>query len=72
MQTSCKLLNHASEQLGANAVAIQFPIGAENDFKGIIDFVDKVAYMYKDDLGKDIEKIEIPAELQGSSCRTSS
>ncbi|TXK78107.1 elongation factor G [Paenibacillus sp. N3.4] len=51
-------------KLGANAVAIQLPIGAENEFKGIIDLVDEVAYMYKDDLGKDIEKIEIPAEFK--------
>jgi elongation factor G len=51
-------------KLGANAVAIQLPIGAENDFKGIIDLVEEVAYMYKDDLGKDIEKIEIPAEYK--------
>ncbi len=52
------------EKLGANAVAIQLPIGAENDFKGIIDLVEEVAYMYKDDLGKDIEKVEIPAEYK--------
>ncbi|OCT10847.1 translation elongation factor G [Paenibacillus pectinilyticus] len=51
------------QKLGANAVAIQLPIGAESDFKGIIDLVDQVAYMYKDDLGKDIEKVEIPAEF---------
>jgi elongation factor G len=51
-------------KLGANAVAIQLPIGAENEFKGIIDLVDQVAYMYLDDLGKDIEKIEIPAEYK--------
>ena len=42
-------------RLRANAVAIQLPIGAENDFIGIIDLVENVAYMYKDDLGKDIE-----------------
>ncbi|NQX70825.1 elongation factor G [Paenibacillus sp. HWE-109] len=51
-------------KLGANAVAIQLPIGAENEFKGIIDLVEEVAYMYKDDLGKDIEKVEIPAEFK--------
>ncbi len=50
-------------RLQANAVAIQLPIGAENEFKGIIDLVDQVAYMYKDDLGKDIEKTSIPAEF---------
>jgi elongation factor G len=52
------------QKLGANAVAIQLPIGAENEFKGIIDLVEEVAYMYKDDLGKDIEKIESPAEFK--------
>ncbi|MBP1967438.1 elongation factor G [Paenibacillus aceris] len=52
------------QKLGANAVAIQLPIGAESDFKGIIDLVEEVAYMYKDDLGKDIEKVEIPAEFK--------
>ncbi|KIL34497.1 elongation factor G [Cohnella kolymensis] len=50
-------------RLGANAVAIQLPIGAENDFKGMIDLVDRVAYMYKDDLGKDPEQAPIPAEF---------
>jgi elongation factor G len=50
-------------RLQANAVAIQLPIGAENEFKGIIDIVEKVAFMYKDDLGKDIEKTDIPAEF---------
>jgi elongation factor G len=51
-------------KLGANAVAIQLPIGAENEFIGIIDLVEEVAHMYKDDLGKDIEKVEIPAEFK--------
>ncbi|WP_424769149.1 elongation factor G [Paenibacillus sp. sgz302251] len=50
------------ERLQANAVAIQIPIGAENDFLGVIDIVERVAYTYKDDLGKDPEKIAIPAE----------
>lgn len=49
-------------RLQANAVAIQIPIGAENDFVGVIDIVERVAYKYKDDLGKDPEKIEIPSE----------
>lgn len=52
------------DRLQANAVAIQLPIGAENDFKGIIDLVEQVAYIYKDDIGKDIEQIEIPAEYK--------
>ncbi|MFD1954029.1 elongation factor G [Paenibacillus thailandensis] len=51
------------DRLQANAVAIQLPIGAENDFKGVIDIIERVGYVYKDDLGKEPEKIEVPAEL---------
>ncbi|MFE4573917.1 elongation factor G [Paenibacillus chitinolyticus] len=52
------------DKLGANAVAIQLPIGAENDFVGIIDIVEEKAILYKDDLGKEVEDIEIPAEYK--------
>jgi elongation factor G len=52
------------DRLHANAVAIQLPIGAENDFVGIIDLIEEVAYIYKDDLGKEIERTEIPAEYK--------
>jgi elongation factor G len=58
------VIEQMREKLGANAVAIQLPIGAENDFKGIIDIVEKRAFMYKDDLGKDIQETDIPAEYQ--------
>ncbi|CAG5081143.1 Elongation factor G [Thermobacillus xylanilyticus] len=51
------------DRLQANAVAIQLPIGAENDFRGIIDLIERKAYFYKDDLGKDIEVGDIPADL---------
>lgn len=51
------------ERLQANAVAIQLPIGAESDFVGIIDIIGQKAYMYKDDLGQNIEETEIPADL---------
>ena len=43
------------DRLGAHPVPIQLPIGAEGDFKGIIDLVDMKAIIYKDDLGKDID-----------------
>jgi elongation factor G len=52
------------ERLQANAVPIQLPIGAENDFVGIIDLIEQTAYIYKDDMGKEIEQIEIPAEYR--------
>lgn len=52
------------DRLQANAVAIQLPIGAESDFVGIIDIVEEKAYMYKDDLGQNIEEAEIPADYK--------
>ncbi|MEK3789471.1 MULTISPECIES: elongation factor G [Paenibacillus] len=52
------------DRLQANAVAIQLPIGAENDFQGIIDIVEQKAHMYKDDLGQNIEEVEIPDEFK--------
>jgi elongation factor G len=56
------VIDQMRDRLKANAVAIQLPIGAEADFKGIIDLIERTAYIYKDDLGKEIEKTEIPAE----------
>src|ERR671917_1194345 len=50
------------ERLGAHPVPIQLPIGAEADFRGIIDLINMKAIIYKDELGKDIEVTEIPAE----------
>ncbi len=52
------------EKLGANAAAIQVPFGHEENFKGLVDIVDMKLYNYKDDLGKDMEIKEIPAEMQ--------
>ena len=51
------------DRLGAHPVPIQLPIGAESDFLGIIDLVENHAIVYKDDLGKDQEVVEIPADL---------
>ncbi len=57
------VLNSMQERLGANAVAIQWPIGTEDSFKGIIDLVAMKAYTYNDDLGNDIVEGEIPEEF---------
>ncbi|MBQ7003744.1 MAG: elongation factor G [Oscillospiraceae bacterium] len=51
------------DRLKCNAVPIQLPIGAEETFKGIIDLVEMKAYVYYDDLGKDIRVEEIPADM---------
>jgi elongation factor G len=50
------------DRLGARPVPIQLPIGAEADFQGIIDLVENHAIIYKDELGKEQEVTEIPAE----------
>ena len=52
------------ERLQANAHAIQLPIGAEDQFEGIIDLVENVAYFYEDDLGTRSDAKEIPAEYK--------
>ncbi|AYB40322.1 elongation factor G [Brevibacillus laterosporus] len=57
-------LDQIKERLGANPVAIQYPIGAEDNFTGIIDLVEMKAHIYVDDLGKTSETTEIPAELK--------
>lgn len=51
------------ERLGTNAVRIQLPIGKEETFKGIVDLVNMNAEIYKDDLGKEYERVEIPADM---------
>ncbi len=50
-------------RLGANAVAIQLPIGAESDFKGIIDLVERKTYIFTDDKGAFDEQAGVPEEF---------
>jgi len=52
------------DRLGKNAIPVQIPIGAEDDFKGLIDLFEMEAYYYKDDEGKDIEITAIPDDLK--------
>jgi len=58
------VLQMVKDRLKCNAVPIQLPIGAESDFKGIIDLVEMNAIIYNDDLGKDISVVEIPADMK--------
>lgn len=51
------------DRLRANAVAVQIPIGAENEFAGIIDLMTMKAEVYKDQLGKEIVIEDIPANM---------
>ena len=52
------------DRLGANAVPVQLPIGAESEFQGIVDLVEMKATIYRDDLGAEWEETGIPASLQ--------
>jgi elongation factor G len=56
-------LKTMATRLGANAVPVQIPIGSESEFKGIIDLLEMKAVIYLDDLGKDQDVIEIPADF---------
>lgn len=57
-------VNTMVERLKANVVPIQIPIGASDDFTGIIDLVEMNARIYKDELGQDIEVTEIPDDYK--------
>jgi elongation factor G len=61
------VLDSMDERLGANAVAIQWPMGAEDSFAGLIDLVEMKAVTYGDDLGKDIQFVDIPAEWRDTA-----
>ncbi|WP_271255054.1 elongation factor G [Pseudanabaena sp. Chao 1811] len=50
-------------RFGSNAVPIQLPIGSEAELVGIIDLVKMKAYIYKDEIGKDIDEVDIPDDL---------
>ncbi len=59
-----RVVDMMKDRLKCNAVPIQLPIGAEDQFKGIIDLVEMKAYIYYDDLGKDIRVEEIPEDMK--------
>ncbi len=51
-------------RLGKNAICIQLPIGAEDEFKGIIDLFEMKAYIFNGDKGDDVSVVDIPEDLQ--------
>jgi len=58
-----RVLNMIRERLKCNAVPVQLPIGAEADFRGVVDLVKMKAFVFYDDLGKDVREEEIPADM---------
>ncbi|UOF91890.1 elongation factor G [Fodinisporobacter ferrooxydans] len=60
-------LQSIKNRLQANAVPVQYPIGAEDNFAGMIDLIEMKAILYKDDLGTVSDKVDIPEELKGKA-----
>ena len=58
------VLHMLHDRLQCNAVPIQLPIGAEDDFKGIIDLIEMKAYIYTNDIGTDIQVEDIPEDMK--------
>ncbi|WP_206459883.1 elongation factor G [Anaerovorax sp. IOR16] len=58
------VMNMIVDRLKANAVAIQLPIGKEDHFVGIIDLIQMKAEVYKDELGRELEFVEIPDDMK--------
>ncbi len=56
-------LNSISEKLTKKGLAVQLPIGLENDFKGVIDLVEMKAYGFEGDDGSNVIEFEIPDEM---------
>ena len=56
-------VDQLKNRLKANAVPIQLPVGAEDNFQGIVDLIKMKAFIHKDDLGKEVEETEIPADM---------
>lgn len=58
-----RTLDMVREQLGANPIAVQLPIGSEASFKGVVDLFSEQAIIWEDDLGRESRRTEIPADL---------
>ena len=58
-----RVVEMMKDKLGANPLPLQIPIGAEDEFRGIVDLIEEKALIYLDDLGTQSETQEVPAEL---------
>ncbi|WP_008317760.1 elongation factor G [Leptolyngbya sp. PCC 6406] len=62
-----KVYEQVRDRLRANAVPIQIPIGAEDQFRGVVDLVRMRARIYNDDLGQDFSDTEIPEDVRAAA-----
>ncbi len=60
-------VDQLKNRLKANAVPIQLPIGAEENFKGVVDLIKMKAFIHKDDLGKEIEETDVPEDMKAQA-----
>ena len=60
-------VDQVKNRLKANPVPVQLPIGAEDQFVGIVDLIKMKAFVHKDDLGKDVEEQDIPADMMADA-----
>jgi len=61
-----RCLGMLKDRLGAHPVAIQIPIGREDQFRGMVNLIDEIAYVWSDDgnLGQSFETVEVPADMR--------
>ena len=62
-----RVVDMVKDRLKANAIPVQLPIGKEDTFVGIIDLIEMKAEIYKDDMGREFEKTDIPEELKSDA-----
>src|SRR5690606_8236244 len=63
-----RCLEMIKSRLGAIPVAVQLPIGAENEFKGVVDLLEMKAFVWRDEsLGAAWDEVDIPADLQAKA-----
>ena len=60
-------VDQLKNRLKANAVPIQLPVGAEDQFQGIVDLIKMKAFIHKDDMGKEIEEIDVPEDMKAQA-----
>ena len=52
------------ERLSSHAVAIQLPIGAEDNFRGVVDLIEQTAYEFRGEWGKEVHQVEVPDDMK--------
>lgn len=60
-------IDQLRNRLKANAIPIELPVGAEENFQGIVDLIKMRAFIHKDDLGKEIEECDVPDDLKAQA-----